>query len=208
MSNVPRRAYRSEFRRSLAAEARKQILNTAVELFMRKGVQVVTIQEIAAEASVSASSIYSLFKSKKGILRELMDASFPQEQFQKLVTAIQEAKSSRERLELSAKIARQMYDAEREFLGLFTEAVAFDTEFQEVERLREERRYERQQETIEMMVSEQALSPQVTPTQARDILWALTGRDIYRLFVIERGWSSDQFETWLAQQLVNLLVCV
>lgn len=42
--------------------------------------------------------------------------------------------------------------------------------------------------------------------KARDILWALTGRDMYRMLVIEQGWSSDEYEKWLTQLLINTLI--
>ncbi len=42
-------------------------------------------------------------------------------------------------------------------------------------------------------------------SKARDILWAFTGRDMYRMFVIEQGWTSEEYETWLAQLLVKML---
>jgi AcrR family transcriptional regulator len=34
--------------------------------------------------------------------------------------------------------------------------------------------------------------------EARDLLWTLTGRDIYRMLVIERKWSSERHEKWLS----------
>jgi hypothetical protein len=32
-----------------------------------------------------------------------------------------------------------------------------------------------------------------------------TGRDIYRMFVLERGWTSDAYEEWLANTLIQTL---
>ena len=37
---------------------------------------------------------------------------------------------------------------------------------------------------------------------ARDIFWMLTGRDVYRMLVRERGWSSQKYQDWLADTLV------
>jgi hypothetical protein len=34
-----------------------------------------------------------------------------------------------------------------------------------------------------------------------------TGRDIYRMLVRERGWSSQKYEHWLADTLVLSLLC-
>jgi hypothetical protein len=32
-----------------------------------------------------------------------------------------------------------------------------------------------------------------------------TGRDIYRMLVLERAWSSDEYEKWLARSLIHEL---
>ena len=40
--------------------------------------------------------------------------------------------------------------------------------------------------------------------RVRDILWMYTGRDVYRMVVLERGWSSD--ESWLAVTPIKTLV--
>jgi len=42
--------------------------------------------------------------------------------------------------------------------------------------------------------------------RVRDILWMYTGRDVYRMLVLERGWSSDQYESWLAETLIRTLL--
>jgi hypothetical protein len=43
-------------------------------------------------------------------------------------------------------------------------------------------------------------------TKARDIFWMLTGRDIYRMLVRKRGWSSQKYQNWLADTLVRSLL--
>lgn len=45
-------------------------------------------------------------------------------------------------------------------------------------------------------------------SKARDISWAFTGRDLYRMLVIEQGWSSDEYEKWLEELLVKVLIDV
>jgi hypothetical protein len=37
-------------------------------------------------------------------------------------------------------------------------------------------------------------------------LWALTGYDLYREFVIELGWSTKRYGAWLAEVLVQRLL--
>lgn len=108
-------------------------------------------------------------------------------------------KSPKKRLNISAKIARQIYDAERSQMSVFRGAAVLAPEFRELEKEREMRRYERQKVTVHAMVKENSLMEGLDPPKARDILWALTGRDLYRMFVIEQRWSSDEYEKWLTQ---------
>jgi hypothetical protein len=41
---------------------------------------------------------------------------------------------------------------------------------------------------------------------SRDIMWALTSRDLYRMLVRERKWSSLKYEDWLADTPVSTLI--
>lgn len=68
------------------------------------------------------------------------------------------------------------------------------------------RRYTRQEVTIKAMKKEKSLAIGLSLSKARDILWALTGRDMYRMFVIEQNWSSENYENWLAQILIATLM--
>jgi hypothetical protein len=42
-----------------------------------------------------------------------------------------------------------------------------------------------------------ALRPGLAPDEAVDILYALTGTDVYRALVRERGWSPARYQRWL-----------
>ena len=50
------------------------------------------------------------------------------------------------------------------------------------------------------------LRPGLSYRAARDILWTLTGSDVYRTLVRERGWSSQKYQDWLADTLVHSLL--
>ncbi|MBA3816083.1 MAG: helix-turn-helix transcriptional regulator [Parachlamydiaceae bacterium] len=179
---------------------------SAKDLFESEGFELVTIEKIAHAAEVSIPTIYSLYQSKRGVLRALMDEVLPIEQFDVLVEKSVQEKSPKNRLCISAKIARQMYDAERTQMNVFRGAAVLAPEFKELEKEKEMRRYNRQEVTIKAMVKEKSLIKGLTETKARDILWAFTGRDFYRMFVVEQAWSSNDYEKWLAQLLINTLV--
>ena len=91
------------------------------------------------------------------------------------------------------------------FLIAFRSASVLGPEFKEIEKEREERRYQRQEKTLKEVANEESLADGINLKKARDILWAFTGRDIYRLLVIDKEWTSDDYEKWLAHSLIKLI---
>ena len=206
MSSQKKRIYKSTVRNEQAAQTKRRILSSAKKLFQSKGFEGVTIGELAEAAEVSNPTVYSLFKSKRGVLLALMDEALPSTVFETLVEQVKQEKSAAVRLQIAAKMARLMYDAEQKQLGFLRGASVIAPEFQKLEKEQEERRYQRQEETFSIMAKEGFLAKGLTVSQARDILWAFTGRDMYRLFVVVRGWSSDEYEKWLAKLLISQLL--
>jgi AcrR family transcriptional regulator len=206
MNGTKKRIYSSEARTAQAARTRSQILEAAKKLFQTEGFDRVTISNLAKAAGVSMPTIYAVFKSKRGVLQSLIDEALPAEQFTALVDDSMKEKSPKKRLTITAKLARQIYDAERGLMDILRGASVVAPEFKELEQEREERRYERQSEYIKKLVQDKALAEGLTFEKARDTLWALTGRDLYRMLVLEKGWSSDEYEKWLGQLLVNALL--
>ncbi|MEM9243175.1 MAG: helix-turn-helix domain-containing protein [Pseudomonadota bacterium] len=201
-----KRSYHSKIRPLQAANTKKRILAAAEKLFQAKGLEQVKIEDLAKAANVSASTIYAQFKSKCGILRALMDEALPAEQFKQLVEQSKAEKSAKKRLEITAKITRQLYDAERSKMAIIRGSSMLSSELKAVEKTNETRRYRRQKATIETMMKANDLTAGITLSKARDILWAFTGRDMYRLFVIEKAWKPDDYEKWLAQLLIKTLI--
>ena len=203
---MTKRSYKSSARSEQAANTRNRILISAKILFESEGFEFVTIEKIAQLAEVSIPTIYSIFQSKRGVLRALMDEALSADQFNDLVEESILEKSPHARLGISAKIARLIYDAEKSQMDVFRGASVLAPEFKELEIEKEMRRYDRQNVTIKAMVKEKSLAKGLKPKKARDILWALTGRDMYRMLVVEQGWTSDEYENWLAQILITSLI--
>lgn len=200
-----KRIYISEARDTQASQTRSQILKAAKHLFQTKGFDRATIGMLAKAAGVSMPTIYAVFKSKRGILQGLIDDALPNEQFMALVEGSMLEQSPKKRLNITAKLSRQIYDAERGLMDILRGASVLAPEFKELEQEREQRRYERQGEYVKKLMHDKALAKGLTLQKARDILWALTGRDLYRMLVIERAWTSDDYEKWLSKVLVDSL---
>ena len=203
------RQYNSKSRQDQAIQTRNLILTSAKKLIKTKGFDQVTIDEIAKSAGVSSPSIYSIFQSKRGVLRALMDEVLPPKQYAQYEALVEATKTETSPINLvttSAQIARLLYDAEKTQFDLLRTAAVVAPEFKELEAEREKRRYQRQDESLKRMFEEGLLAKGLSLAKAKDILWTFTGRDLYRMLVLERGWSSEEYEKWLTQLLIQTLI--
>ena len=206
MKERKKRIYKSDVREAQAAQTRSHVLECAKKLFQKEGFDRATISQIAELAGVSVPTIYALFKSKRGILEFVIDQALPPDQFSELVDDSMQKHFPEKRLRTTAQLARCIYDAEKGLIDILSTASILAPEFKELEQKREKRRYERQEEYIKKLMKEGSLSQKLSLQQARDILWALTGREIYRMLVVDRGWTSDAYEEWLSDLLITSLL--
>jgi len=165
-----------------------------------------TIEAIARRAEVSAQSVYAIFKSKTGILVELLDQSTFGPDYDQAVQKALSASDPETRLRLAAPIARQIHDAQSATFDLLRGAGVVAPALAKLEQRRECLRYERQEKMVISLRDARRLRPELDHATARDIFWMLTGRDVYRMLVRERGWSSQKYQDWLADTLVRSLL--
>jgi AcrR family transcriptional regulator len=206
LAKTKRTLYKSLVRERQAADTRRRIVEATRQLLQKQGYAGMTIEAIAGRAEVSAQSVYAIFKSKTGILTELLDQSTVGPEYEEAVRKALSAKDPETRLRLAAPIARQIHDAQSATFDLLRGAGVVAPELAKLEHQRECLRYERQERMIVSLRDAGSLHPDLDYTTARDIFWMLTGRDIYRMLVRERGWSSQKYEDWLADALVRSLL--
>ena len=200
------RSYYSLVRQRQADETRARIAAAARQLILNEGYEVATIEAIAREAGVATPTVYAVFGSKRRILTELIDRAAFGPAYQALVGEVKDLADPVARLRLSARIARQVYDSERLEFDLLRKAGVVIPELAAIEHEKECGRYEGQASTITLLVQSGQLRSGLDEKEARDVFWTLTARDIYRMLVIEREWSSDRYEKWLSEAIVSALV--
>lgn len=205
MSGKAKRSYNADARQAKAKQTRQRILDASKSLFELEGFELVTIEKMAQAAAVSAPTIYLLFKSKRGVLKAILDDVLLTDEFTALRKQRLSETSPKKRLVLTAKLCRSVFDAESSQINLFRGASVLSPELKELEQEREERRYALQEELVAKMAEERSLAKGLNLTKARDILWTLTARDLYRMCVLDRGWTSDEYEAWLADVLIKVL---
>ena len=207
MSISKKRAYNASARQAQAQKTKERIIQAAQALFHAKGFEKATIADVASKAEVAVPTVYALFQSKLGIMQAIIDTALPDEEREELVQEciIPEA-SPQTRLTNTATLTRRLYDAENKQLNLLPAASLLDPAFKKLEREREKRRYERQATSVQEIAERNVFADGITPSKAQDIIWAFTGRDLYRMLVLERKWSSDDYERWLAALLIQTLL--
>jgi len=206
LPKTKQRPYKSLVRQRQAEDTRRRIVEATRQLLQSEGYAGMTIEAIAQRAEVSAQSVYAIFKSKTGILIALLDQSTFGSDYEKVVRQALGASDPETRLRLAAGVARQIRGAQSAAFDLMRGAGVVAPELAKLQQQRERLRYEKEEGMIAFLRDSGRLRPGLSHKAARDIFWMLTGGDVYRMFVRERGWSPQKYQDWLADTLVHSLL--
>ena len=201
-----KRRYQSESRRAKAELSRTRILAAARKTFGARGFERATIKDVAELARVSAPLVYATFKSKEGLLRALIESNVFGKDYNTMVERITAEREPAQTLRIAAGITRLVYDEKRRQMGALQRAAILSPAIRRLEQDLENQRYMRQELVVRRLFDTGAIRPGLDYIEARDVLWSLTSRDLYRMLVLERKWSPDDYEDWLATLLTRMLL--
>ena len=196
----------SDTRQASAEQTKKNILAAAKKLFKQKGFDKTTVAAVAALAGVSAPSVYALYKSKEGLLRELVNSISFGEKFQKRIEKIINETSAVESLKTVAEVARNVYESEKNEMDFLRGAEVVAPSLKKIHEQIERQRFDGQKLVVERLFDENIIRPEIDFADARDVLLSLTSRDLYRQLVVEKKWSPDKYQKWLTGTLLDVLV--
>jgi AcrR family transcriptional regulator len=206
MTDRAKRVYRSNTRQRQAEDTRMRIADAAHQLLVGKGYEGMTVDAIAQQAEVSPQTVYAIFRSKAGILAELLDRTAFGPGYQELTQQAREKEHPPERLRFAARIARHIFESQVETIDLLQGASMVTPELAELIQERERLRFEHQKHMIEFVSEKGWLNPAIDDDKARDILWSLTSRELYSMLVRHRKWPPQEYEKWLGDVLVSSLL--
>lgn len=201
-----RRPYHSPMRQRQAEDTRRRILDAARTLFLSVGYAGTTVEAIAAAADVSPKTIAAALGSKRAILAALVSPPAFGRRFQEVRDELVTAPDPRRRVELAARLTRQVYESLAPEFDLLRGTTAVAPELAEVARQVGARRRRNLTHLIAYLREHNVLRHGLDPADAVDVVWALTGYDLYRALVVERGWRPDRYEAWLAEVLSERLL--
>ena len=205
----PKRPYRSERRHEQALETRRRVLEAAHEAFVEQGYVGATIAAIAANAGVSAETVYATFGNKRTLLSEVVqraargDDSTPILE-QPGARAVAAEPDAREKLRLFSPDIRRRVARVAPLIGVLSAAAAEDSE---LDRLRQEM-HARRRANLRLLAGllEETGALGTDVDTAAETIWALASPELYALLSGPGGWTPERYETWLAESLAMLLL--
>jgi AcrR family transcriptional regulator len=207
-----KRAYDATGRRRTAAGNQERVLLAARRLFAERGYMETTIDAIAAEADLSAPTVYAAFGSKHGILSRLIDRLVSGEAGGPSVLSTAQArdvfaeedprrlleKFAGHMAEILERVA-PMYDAmknaarsEPDVAALYARALG--------------NRFRNLHALAERLAARGALRGGVDTEQAGRTIWAVSSPEVRQLLLAHAGWSHERYACWLATTLAAALL--
>ena len=201
------RVYDAPRRRAAAEQRRGRILEAARQLFGRHGYGATSIERIAREADVAVPTVYAIYRSKRALLFALLDQADAQADVAGLQRDLRStAGDARRQLHRLVTFTCRFFAQAADIVEIARGAGSTNEDLLALWREGEERRLRGQAPLTRAWARAGALRKGLSARDALDILWAMTGADHYRLFVAERNWSPDRYETWLRETLERLLL--
>ncbi len=191
-------------RQRQALETQRIILTAARDLFLERGYGGTTIEAISDQAGVSVSTVYTIYKNKRGILRAIREEwhlqSGQREIYQQ---AIAESEPKR-KLHLAAYATRRQWETSLDMMTIYHGAAATDAEASAELQTALDGRRNGMRNFIQSIAP--VLRANLDMNEAVAVYLALTRVEVFAELVDIAGWSPDQYEQWLAQTLQQQLL--
>jgi AcrR family transcriptional regulator len=192
--------------------ARRSVITAARSLFLERGYASTTIAAISELAQVPEPTVYRLFSSKLGILKELLDVSIAGDdepvavQERPNVAALLDEPDTRRVLAGLASVTTQINLRTNDLYSMLSRAADSDTGAAVLVGTLREQREHGQGEIVRALHRRHRLRTGLSARDAADIVHALMSPEVYRLLVTDRGWTADRYQQWMAATLAQQLL--
>lgn len=191
---------------------RSAVVAAARSLFLERGYAATTIEVISELSDTPQATVYRLFSSKLGILKAVLDISIggddqavamadrPQ------VQALLVDPDPRRRVAGFAALLRELLARAAPVHRILADAARSDDAAASLLAEVGRQRQEGQQRIARSLARSRSLRPGLKERDAADIIHALASPEVYGLLVVDRGWSGERYENWLAGILTDQLL--
>jgi AcrR family transcriptional regulator len=203
--------------RGTAGQARTRLARAAVTaaartLFLDRGYAATTIEAISAASDVPPATVYRLFASKLGILKELLDVSVAGDDTAVPLTdrphvrALAADPDPRRQLAGFAGVTRGIMSRTEPLYRILVSAAGSDPDAAALLADQTRHRQQGQGQIARALARAGALRPNLSEREAADTIHALMSPEVYRLLVQDRGWRPERYQRWLTQTLIGQLL--
>lgn len=197
-------------RQAQTALARMRIAEAARDCFLADGYVATSMGAIARRAGVSVQTIYNTVGNKAAVLSAVIDlvAAGPQAPTPVRTFMQERTRATHTLTDMLALLADWLVDVHPRLADLFRlirQAAAIDPDVETLERERAGQRLANYRLAAAHIRSLGGLTNGMTDEDAAAVIWSLGHPDTYRFLVIDHGWSSDRYRTWLTAGLTAAL---
>jgi AcrR family transcriptional regulator len=191
--------------------ARRAVVSAARTLFLESGYTSTTIGAISDVADVPPATVYRLFGSKLGILKAVLDTSIAGDdqplsiQERPNVAALFAESDPYKLLEGFAAVTAAINQRTSDVYRVLVSAAGSDPGATELLEEMQRQRNEGQSGIARSLARSGSLRDGLHEDIAVDLIHALMSPEIYRLLVVDRGWTTETYQEWLASTLVQQL---
>ncbi|HEU0103210.1 MAG TPA: helix-turn-helix domain-containing protein [Mycobacteriales bacterium] len=210
---VKSRAYDSPVRRERARQTRLAILGAARARFLEVGYASTTVASVAAGAGVSVDAVYAAFGGKRGLLAAVMDVNVGGDDEpvavldRELPQRMRDETDQRTQLSLFAVGMAGELERMRPLDDVLRSAAAADPEVAAARRLQNDvQRHAAMVIVVGWVRARGPLRDGLDVATAADLVWTLTSPEVHHMFLEVRGWTREQYETWLGDALEHALL--
>lgn len=192
--------------------ARRAVIDAARSLFLEQGYASTTIAAISQLAEVPEPTVYRLFSSKLGILKDLLDVTIAGDDEpvavpeRPNVAALLDEPDTRRVLAGLAAVTTQINLRTNDLYNMLSRAADSDTGAAVLVGTLREQRQRGQGEIVRNLHRRHRLRAGLSARDAADIVHALMSPEVYRLLVTDRGWTADRYGQWMADTLAQQLL--
>ena len=207
-----KRVYDSSSRKEAARVTRQAIVDAARSVFLDKGYAAATMPAIAQAAGVALDTVYATVGKKPALFRMLIetaisgaDSEVPVEE-REYVRAIRAEKDAAGKLRIYAAALRSIQQRLAPLFRVLQDAARLDPELAALWQSISQRRAKNMRLFAADLAATGRLRPHLSVAKAADIIWSMNAPEFYLLLVEQRGWSSQEFEDWLVDAWIRLLL--
>lgn len=207
------RRYNSPLRAEQARRTRRRVIESAGALFVAKGYAATTVAAVARSAGVSVDTVYGLFGTKRGLLDAVMDVNVggDDEPLQVLEReAPQQMRAEpdqRRQLDMFAAGMAAQLERMRPLDDVLRSAAAADPDVAAARNEQNnQQRYRAMVTVVHWVQAHGPLRTGLDDRTAADIVWTLTSPEVHHMFRETRGWTHEQYEAWLRDNLRRTLL--